>query len=40
MIAQVNSSLYRLNNLNSTQDKLNYQMGGEKLEYGSDIIEI
>ncbi|MFY4818467.1 flagellar hook-associated protein FlgL [Aliarcobacter butzleri] len=36
MIAQVNSSLYRLNNLNSTQDKLNYQMGGEKLEYGSD----
>ncbi|MCR1816543.1 flagellar hook-associated protein FlgL [Aliarcobacter butzleri] len=36
MIAQVNSSLYRLNNLNSTQDKLNYQMGGDKLEYGSD----
>jgi flagellar hook-associated protein 3 FlgL len=36
MIAQVNSSLYRLNNLNSTQDKLNYQMGGEKLQYGSD----
>ncbi|MCT7639505.1 flagellar hook-associated protein FlgL [Aliarcobacter butzleri] len=36
MIAQVNSSLYRLNNLNSTQDKLNYQMSGEKLEYGSD----
>ncbi|MCG3693251.1 flagellar hook-associated protein FlgL [Aliarcobacter butzleri] len=36
MIAQVNSSLYRLNNLNTTQDKLNYQMGGDKLEYGSD----
>ncbi|MCG3656962.1 flagellar hook-associated protein FlgL [Aliarcobacter butzleri] len=36
MIAQVNSSLYRLNNMNSIQDKLNYQMNGEKLEYGSD----
>ncbi|MDN5071601.1 flagellar hook-associated protein 3 [Aliarcobacter butzleri] len=36
MIAQVNSSLYRLNNLNTTQDKLNYQMGKDKLEYGSD----
>ncbi|MDN5094145.1 flagellar hook-associated protein FlgL [Aliarcobacter butzleri] len=36
MIAQVNSSLYRLNNMNSTQDKLNYQMSGEKLQYGSD----
>lgn len=37
MIAQVNSSLYRLNNMNNAQDKLNYQMSsGEKLEYGSD----
>ncbi|MDN5073044.1 flagellar hook-associated protein FlgL [Aliarcobacter butzleri] len=36
MIAQVNSSLYRLNNMNNTQDKLNYQMSGEKLQYGSD----
>lgn len=36
MIAQVNSSLYRLNNMNNTQDKLNYQMGGDKLQYGSD----
>ncbi|MFW2553380.1 flagellar hook-associated protein FlgL [Aliarcobacter butzleri] len=38
MIAQVNSSLYRLNNMNSIQDKLTYQMSGDglKLEYGSD----
>ncbi|MCT7630603.1 flagellar hook-associated protein FlgL [Aliarcobacter butzleri] len=36
MIAQVNSSLYRLNNMNNTQDKLNYQMGRDKLQYGSD----
>ncbi|MCT7909859.1 flagellar hook-associated protein 3 [Arcobacter lacus] len=36
MIAQVNSSLYRLNNMNNAQDKLNYQMGGDKLQYGSD----
>ncbi|MFY9109933.1 flagellar hook-associated protein FlgL [Aliarcobacter butzleri] len=36
MIAQVNSSLYRLNDMSSTQDKLNYQMSGEKLQYGSD----
>ncbi len=36
MIAEVNSSFYRLNNLDETQRKLNYQMGGRKLEYGSD----
>lgn len=37
MIAQVNSSLYRLNNMNNAQDKLNYQMSSkEKLQYGSD----
>ncbi|MCG3711674.1 flagellar hook-associated protein FlgL [Aliarcobacter butzleri] len=36
MIAQVNSSLYRLNNMNNTQDKLNFQMNGDKLQYGSD----
>ncbi|PUE66878.1 flagellar hook-associated protein FlgL [Arcobacter lacus] len=36
MIAQVNSSIYRLNNMNDAQDKLNSQMNGEKLQYGSD----
>ncbi|WP_323593085.1 hypothetical protein [Aliarcobacter butzleri] len=36
MIAQVNSSLYRLNDMSSTQDKLTYQMSGKKLQYGSD----
>lgn len=36
MIADVSSSMYRLNNLERSQNKLDYQMGGRKLQYGSD----
>ncbi|BAK74244.1 flagellar hook-associated protein FlgL [Arcobacter sp. L] len=36
MINQTDQMMYRLNNLDTLQQKLNYQYAGKKLEYGSD----
>lgn len=36
MISQIEQTMYRLNNLDKTQQKLNFQLGGERLENGSD----
>ena len=36
MISQIEQTMYRLNNLDRTQQKLNFQLGGERLENGSD----
>lgn len=36
MINQTDQMMYRLNNLDTLQQKLNYQYGGKKLENGSD----
>ena len=32
----LNSTMYRLGNLDNYQAKLNFQMGGSKLQFGSD----
>src|SRR5574344_554153 len=36
MISQIDQTIYRLNNLDKLQEKLNFQFGGTKLQYGSD----
>ena len=36
MINQIEQTVYRLNNLDKTQQKLNFQLSGERLENGSD----
>lgn len=36
MISQIEQTMYRLNNLDRTQQKLNFQLGEERLENGSD----
>ncbi len=36
MISQIDQTIYRLNNLDKLQEKLNFQHGGKKLQHGSD----